>query len=54
MISAPSRLLLDSNVWIDLFASDRPGRWITGDEALLRHTPVATVAPADLLRLVAV
>lgn len=162
MIAAPSRLLLDSNVWIDLFASDRPGResaqaliswavdheadllyaatsikdvyylleerekrrmraagkeitpasaaavneyawgcirtmeelatvvpvdqsdiWIatkyrsfhgdfeddlllaaverskadflvTGDEALLRHAPVATVAPADLLRLVAV
>ena len=26
MIAAPSRLLLDSNVWIDLFASDRPGR----------------------------
>ena len=26
MIAAPSRLLLDSNVWIDLFASGRPGR----------------------------
>lgn len=26
MITAPSRILLDSNVWIDLFASDRPGR----------------------------
>lgn len=26
MIAAPSKLLLDSNVWIDLFASDRPGR----------------------------
>lgn len=26
MTAAPSRLLLDSNVWIDLFASDRPGR----------------------------
>ncbi|WP_080801623.1 type II toxin-antitoxin system VapC family toxin [Arabiibacter massiliensis] len=26
MITASTRLLLDSNVWLDLFASDRPGR----------------------------
>lgn len=31
MTTMPSSLLLDSNVWIDLFASERPGRKATAE-----------------------
>lgn len=42
-MTAPSKLLLDTNVWLDLFSSDRPGRrdalrlvdWATEQDALL-------------------
>lgn len=45
MTAAPSKLLLDTNVWLDLFAGDRPGRreamelvsWATEQEATLLY-----------------
>ena len=59
MTTAPAKLLLDSNVWVDLFASDRPGR--ADATALVTHAmsrqiawgcvlsmgEMATVVPVD-------
>ena len=42
MTTAPAKLLLDSNVWVDLFASDRPGR--ADATALVTHAMSRQIA----------